>query len=181
MNPAFPTPFQFRGRENDGVARLYYYRARYYHPGLARFVSEDPIGLASGDTNLYAYVRNGPTRYFDPSGLQQIERVDPFSGPSDARECMPRCTTVGDVINREFAKARERYEPVLKHVGEKVLEGLLEFMCHRYRVECPTGPFPPNPSPSPDVQLPGFLESGIVSIPQSFPIHGRKDSRNGAF
>jgi len=50
-------PNQYTGRENDGTG-LYYYRARYYHPGLQRFISEDPIGFAGGDTNLYAYVGN---------------------------------------------------------------------------------------------------------------------------
>jgi RHS repeat-associated protein len=61
-------PFKFTGREDDGTG-LYYYRARYYHPGLQRFVSEDPIGFAGGDWNLYAYVRNGLVRYRDPFGL----------------------------------------------------------------------------------------------------------------
>ncbi|MFM0176680.1 RHS repeat-associated core domain-containing protein [Paraburkholderia sediminicola] len=35
---------------------MYYYRNRYYDPTKARFVSEDPIGWASGQTNAYAYV-----------------------------------------------------------------------------------------------------------------------------
>lgn len=35
-------PAQYAGRENDGTG-LYYYRARYYHPGFGRFVSEGPI------------------------------------------------------------------------------------------------------------------------------------------
>jgi RHS repeat-associated protein len=43
--------------------------ARYYHPGLERFISEDPIGFAGGDTNLYGYVTNNPTRFRDPYGL----------------------------------------------------------------------------------------------------------------
>ncbi|MGH7345566.1 MAG: RHS repeat-associated core domain-containing protein, partial [Candidatus Rokuibacteriota bacterium] len=68
-NPAFPNPLQFTGRENDGIAGLYYYRARYYHPGLQRFISEDPLGFVGGDPNLYAYVFNRPTILRDPSGL----------------------------------------------------------------------------------------------------------------
>jgi RHS repeat-associated protein len=39
--------FAYTGRENDGTG-LYYYRARYYQPGLGRFVSEDPVGLRGG-------------------------------------------------------------------------------------------------------------------------------------
>jgi RHS repeat-associated protein len=34
--------YKFTGREDDGTG-LYYYRARYYHPALGRFVSEDPL------------------------------------------------------------------------------------------------------------------------------------------
>jgi RHS repeat-associated protein len=58
----------YTGREDDGTG-LKYYRARYYHAGLARFISEDPIGFQGGDTNLYAYVRNGPIVSTDPMGL----------------------------------------------------------------------------------------------------------------
>ena len=60
--------FDYTGREDDGTG-LKYYRARYYHPGLQRFVSEDPIGLHGGDPNFYAYVRNQPTMFNDPLGL----------------------------------------------------------------------------------------------------------------
>ena len=60
--------YQFTGRENDDTG-LAYYRARYYSPMLQRFISEDPIGFAGGDSNLYAYVFNSPTTYTDPMGL----------------------------------------------------------------------------------------------------------------
>lgn len=48
-----------------------YYRARYYNLTLQRFISEDPIAFAGGDTNLYAYVGNDPTDSSDPSGLRK--------------------------------------------------------------------------------------------------------------
>jgi RHS repeat-associated protein len=60
--------FQYTGRENDGTG-LYYYRARYYHPGLGRFIAEDPIEFLGADPNLYLYVGNQPTVLTDPSGL----------------------------------------------------------------------------------------------------------------
>jgi len=59
---------EYTGRENDGMG-LYYYRARYYHPGFARFVAEDPIGLAGG-INQYAYAAGNPISFADPAGLQ---------------------------------------------------------------------------------------------------------------
>ena len=59
---------QYTGRESDGTG-LYFYRARYYHPGSKRFISEDPIGL-SGGHNLYEYVHGQPTAYKDSEGTQ---------------------------------------------------------------------------------------------------------------
>jgi RHS repeat-associated protein len=47
--------FLYTGWEND-LTGLYYYRARYYHPTLQRFISEDPIEFAGGDVSLYGYV-----------------------------------------------------------------------------------------------------------------------------
>jgi RHS repeat-associated protein len=61
-------PFQYTGRENDTTG-LHSYRARYYHPTLQRFISEDPIAFSGGDTNIYGYVGNSPVRWTDPLGL----------------------------------------------------------------------------------------------------------------
>ncbi len=58
---------QFTARENDGTG-MQYHRARYYHPSLHRFISEDPLGLGGG-INVYAYAGNRPTSYTDRTGL----------------------------------------------------------------------------------------------------------------
>lgn len=63
----FGNPYQYTGRERD-QSGMYYYRARYYSAGMGRFVSEDPIGLAAGDLNIYAYVFGNPTNFTDPTG-----------------------------------------------------------------------------------------------------------------
>jgi RHS repeat-associated protein len=63
-------PLRYMAREHDPSTGLYYVRARWYDPTLARFVSEDPIGLAGG-MNTYAYVGNDPVNGRDPSGLAQ--------------------------------------------------------------------------------------------------------------
>ena len=58
-----------RCRARTSVGR--YSWARYYHPGLARFISEDPIGFAGGDVNFYAYAGNSPVVFVDPFGLDK--------------------------------------------------------------------------------------------------------------
>jgi RHS repeat-associated protein len=62
--------YGFTGQETDAESDLMYYDARYYTPGLGRFVSEDPIGFAALDTNLYRYTANNPINYVDPMGLE---------------------------------------------------------------------------------------------------------------
>jgi RHS repeat-associated protein len=64
------TRYQFTGREYDNFTGLHYYRARFYDARIGRFISEDPIGLAGGDINLYGYVWNSPNAFTDPSGLR---------------------------------------------------------------------------------------------------------------
>jgi RHS repeat-associated protein len=65
-NASNTNTFQYTGRENDGT-QLQFNRARYYDPRLARFISEDPIGLAGG-INLFTYVNGDPLSRIDPSG-----------------------------------------------------------------------------------------------------------------
>ena len=61
--------YGFTGREHDDESGLIYFRARHYDAGTGTFLQRDPIGFASGDLNLYAYVWNDPLNYKDPSGL----------------------------------------------------------------------------------------------------------------
>jgi RHS repeat-associated protein len=63
--------YTYTGRESDGTG-LYYYRARYYSPGLNRFLSEDPLVKISRKSNAYLYVSNSPITFADPSGLLEF-------------------------------------------------------------------------------------------------------------
>jgi RHS repeat-associated protein len=63
---------RYTGREDDTTG-LYHYRARYYHPKLQRFISEDPVGFADS-TDLYLYVRNNPMELVDPTGEFSLRR-----------------------------------------------------------------------------------------------------------
>jgi RHS repeat-associated protein len=77
-NAAVDFLFAYTGRERDEETGLYYYRARYYDPAVGRFVSEDPLGLAAGDTNLVRYVGNFSIGSVDPTGENQIIRDGGF-------------------------------------------------------------------------------------------------------
>ena len=58
--------FGYNGEIFDPIGGQYYLRARYYNPVIGRFTQEDTY---YGDgLNLYAYCRNLPIGYEDPSG-----------------------------------------------------------------------------------------------------------------
>lgn len=64
-------PFKYTGEIYDVETGLYYLRARYYDPTIGRFISEDSFeGQVNNPLSLnqYAYVRNNPLIYVDPSG-----------------------------------------------------------------------------------------------------------------
>jgi RHS repeat-associated protein len=71
LSGAASSGYAFTGREWDADLGLYHYRARFYDPTLARFLSADPLGAVGGE-NPYAYVENQPTRLIDPTGLQLV-------------------------------------------------------------------------------------------------------------
>ncbi len=65
--------FLFTGREYNANFGFYEYRARAYHPGLGRFMSEDPKLFDAGDYNLYRYCHNDPIDNTDPMGLEELD------------------------------------------------------------------------------------------------------------
>ncbi len=63
---------QFTGQEKDDSTGLHYYNARYYDSQLGRFITADPTIQHPADPqdfNRYAYARNNPIRFTDPTGL----------------------------------------------------------------------------------------------------------------
>ncbi len=62
---------KFTGQEYDAETGLYNYGARYYDPGIGRFVSADSIVPSVTDAqsfNRYTYARDNPIIYTDPTG-----------------------------------------------------------------------------------------------------------------
>ncbi|GIX17138.1 MAG: hypothetical protein KatS3mg119_1324 [Rhodothalassiaceae bacterium] len=72
---------------------LLHMRARVYATELARFLEPDPIGFASGQLNLYAYVGGDPVNAIDPFGLKTVRWCYAYHDPFSAKT-VTRCTNV---------------------------------------------------------------------------------------
>ena len=63
---------KFGGHELDEESGLVYYGARYYDPGIGRFISADSVVPENGNNaqafNRYAHTENNPITYTDPTG-----------------------------------------------------------------------------------------------------------------
>jgi RHS repeat-associated protein len=66
---------KFTGKERDAETGLDYFGARYMSSAQGRFTSADPITVTPArvedpqQLNLYAYARNNPLKYIDPTGM----------------------------------------------------------------------------------------------------------------
>lgn len=66
-------PFLYQGQYLDRETGLAYNRFRYYSPETGAYISQDPIRLEAGLTNLYAYVYD-VNAWVDPLGLAKVFR-----------------------------------------------------------------------------------------------------------
>jgi len=149
--------FAYTGRELD-AGNLYFYRARYYNPQLQRFISEDPIRLAGGDINLYAYAGSSPTNLFDALGLQsssglngavkQLQNIFPGSTITTDGQGRPVLTIPQDpetVANTLIAQgycqgiACWAWDPIFHAGGEEYRTGGLNSL--HFRKPYPTCPY----------------------------------------
>ena len=71
---------------------------RWYDPAVGRWVSEDPIGFAAGDTNLSRYVGSDATNSNDPTGLQAPNGPVPDKRPGEQLTLIPGTYPVGTVF-----------------------------------------------------------------------------------
>ena len=102
-NAAAGDRFTYTGREYDSELDLYYYRARFYDPQIGRFVSQDPIGFAGGDANLYRYVGNAPTIWVDPLGNVATTAAGGFAAWAGAGSAAVAFATPGLVAGSAYS------------------------------------------------------------------------------
>jgi RHS repeat-associated protein len=97
-------PFRQLGQYEDVEIGLYYNRFRYYSPDTGSYISQDPIGLHSGEPNFYAYVHDSNS-WIDPFGLTGIIylRTDPNTGA----EYVGKSKNPKTFENREYSHNRK--------------------------------------------------------------------------
>jgi RHS repeat-associated protein len=71
VSGTLPTDLRFTGQREDAFTGLVHMGARWYNSRIGRWISPDtivPDPAAPQDFNRYAYSRNNPVGYIDPSG-----------------------------------------------------------------------------------------------------------------
>jgi RHS repeat-associated protein len=136
-------PFLFTGRRFDPEAKLYYYRARSYHPTLGRFMQRDPMGMLGLEEmsygNPYTYVGNNPITWRDPLGLSHLVarpgEFSPLQRPSMRRGVI----SPGPAVQRNLPAVQL---PAVQRISDLGNQSALIALIAR-------GGKPPNPSSGP--------------------------------
>ena len=117
-----PNRIRYTGQQYDQQTEQYYLRARYYNPIVGRFMQED---VYQGDgLNLYAYCRNNPVIYYDPSGYNKASSSDGCTGEGKFGENTE--VKAEDIKWKGFSGKKGKDEPLSKlqqHYQKHVVEG----------------------------------------------------------
>ena len=109
-----PQPLRLLGQYFDEESGLHYNRHRYYDPHCARYISQDPIGLAGG-LNFYQYVIN-PLTCIDPLGLTSCELAAAMEAAMKEEGISRPADSAAHHIVAENAKAAQPARDILnKH------------------------------------------------------------------
>jgi RHS repeat-associated protein len=159
--PTFDFRYGYTGREQDSETGLDYYRARYYDSAVGRFISEDPIGFAAGDSNIYRYVGNSPVNFVDPSGLQSAT-LSGESGFNPVTAISPLVEGLGSGIYQglDWLTKGSGLNPLPTGVGRNGLvldqpkPGTIPTLTPPLQRPVPRPTQSPSPSPSPSLTSP---------------------------
>ena len=122
-NPSNGDRFKFDGMAWDAAIGLYYDNARWYDPSAGKFVSQDSVGFAAGDANLYRFVKNGPTDATDPTGHQIAGGI--IDGVRD------RWKNRRQIIRKAMKDARKKaIETTIKEIDKLVNKPRKSFLEH---------------------------------------------------
>jgi RHS repeat-associated protein len=151
-------PYRYAGYMFDTETGLYYLKARFYDPELARFLQEDTYRGNMSDPlslNLYAYVRYNPLTYWDPTGHAYIN--------SDTHPNNPNMTTDSPSAGGYSASAGSTATTAAKTTTPSG---------YATKVDLPNGK-----------TVTGYIENGHTTIPgyASVPIGAVVHTADGAY
>jgi RHS repeat-associated protein len=134
------SPYGFAGENTDGQTGLQYLRARYYAPGMGRFLTKDAwAGDAMRPMSYHGWVDGfgNPVRYTDPSGYTSLAPLAGFiTGPDYAGNWKPDGSRNGDEDgnNRKTYYAPE-WEQTEKDSINSALWDVAEAYANAYNAE----------------------------------------------
>ena len=112
-------PYLFTGERFDAETNFYYLRARYYDPGVGRFLSMDPFpGTEFSPITLhpYLYCQNNPVMFVDPSGEYVIDVFSQgISISSILKKFLPK-----NIIPSSFGTCGPDITQALKNTVQKI-------------------------------------------------------------
>jgi RHS repeat-associated protein len=113
-------PYLYRGEQYDDDLSAYYLRARYYQPGIGRFLTTDPVeGVSTDPLSLHRYMYGhcDPVTYIDPSGervnLLEITAV----GAMISAITLPVASNYFEGLQKFYATLGQKYFPDAYMVG----------------------------------------------------------------
>jgi RHS repeat-associated protein len=120
--------YSFTGKEKDKLTDNYYFEARYYNPEFKHFTQADTFGpnlYDPQDLNRYAYVRNNPVKYIDPSGLFFFE----LFVWKNAKTFLHYANIMAELINVDYhytdkvVRRRDNSNPIIQYVNMMTYRG----------------------------------------------------------
>jgi len=111
-------PYQFTGKELDNnAAGLYYFGARYYMPGIGRWLVPDALAGKYPAWSPYNYVFDNPGRYTDPTDRDTTKVNDDGKGYSKLIRSSWSSFRVGLHLSRTGKEQLGKFSKDGKHIN----------------------------------------------------------------
>ncbi len=163
--------FTFAGRYGvlDEGQDLYYMRNRFYHAGLRRFLTTDPIGYLGG-LNLYAYAGGNPVDRTDPDGLESLppDEILNIQGDLTVHTLLhtpTRGPRVREMVKNDPAALTRELQDNTEFWAEAVLQRMEERRFREAQEECGDSPPPRRPDDAARGSTPDSYDDQAADAP----------------